>query len=82
MVGHIVRHLAECKARAVIVVPDTRAQWFPLVQGATVRSLEEAPKAVEGLFRCPGSDGTLHDWWYLKWAMRPCEVHFLSLIHI
>ena len=32
MVGHIVEHSAECHAHAVIVVPDTRAHWYPLVK--------------------------------------------------
>lgn len=76
MAEHIVQHLSECEARAVIVVPDTRAYWFPLVQGAMVRSLEVAPKAVAESFQCPGSDGTLHEWRYPKWAMRAYEVDF------
>lgn len=78
MVGHVVQHLAECEARAVILVPDKGAYWFPLVHRATVRSLEVAPGAAEGFFQCPGSDVTLHDWRYPKWAMRAYEVDFRS----
>ena len=46
MSGHIAQHVVECEARAVIVVDDTRAYWFPLVQGATVLSREVVPKAA------------------------------------
>ena len=76
MAGHIVQHLAECKARALIDVPDTRAYLFPLEQGATVRPLEVARNTAEGFFQCPGSDGALHDWRYPKLAMRAYEVRF------
>ena len=38
MVEHIVQHLAECHAHAVVVVPDTRAYRYPLVQQAMVLS--------------------------------------------
>ena len=50
MAGHIVQHLAECQAHAVVVVPDTRPYWFPLVHQATVQSLEVAPRAASGYF--------------------------------
>lgn len=66
MAGHIVQHLSGCEARAVIIVPDTRAYWFPLVQGAMVRSLEVTPKAAAGSFQSPVSDGTLQEWRYPK----------------
>ena len=31
MAGHIEQHLAECKAHAVVFLPDVKAYWFPLV---------------------------------------------------
>ena len=41
MALHIVRHLADCQAHAVIVVPDTQA---------AVQSLEVAPGPHRGMF--------------------------------
>lgn len=43
MVGAIVQHLAECHARAVLVVPDVCAYLFSRVQRATVLSRLVAP---------------------------------------
>ena len=63
-VRHVVQHLAECHAHAVIVVPDTRACWYPLVQQAIVRSLQVAPKIMFGFFQWPYQDGTLREWRY------------------
>ena len=59
MVGHVVQHLAECHAHAVVVVPDTRAYWYPLVQQAMVCSLDVALKGMFGFFQWPYPDGTL-----------------------
>ena len=74
MAGHIVEHLAECQAHDVIIVPDTRAYWFPLVQQATVQSLEVAPRAASGYFKRPSQDGVPRELQYPKWAMRAYEV--------
>ena len=52
------QHLAECQAHVMIVVLDTRANWFPLVRRATVQPLKVAPKAAGGFFQRPGPDGT------------------------
>lgn len=76
MVGIIVQHLAEWQAHAVIVVPDTRAFWFPTVQQASVRSIVVAPSASRGSFQWPSHRGGLQDWQYPKWAMRAYEVNF------
>ena len=48
MVRHVVQHLAECHAHAVVVVPDTRAYWYPFGQQAIVRSLDVA---LKGMFK-------------------------------
>ena len=66
----------ECHAHAVIVVLDTRAYWYPLVQQAMVRSLEVAPKDMVRHFQWPRQDGALNDWRYPKWAMIAYEVDF------
>ena len=46
MAGHIVQLLAECEARAVVVLLDVEAYRFPLVQPAKVRSIEVAAVAA------------------------------------
>ena len=37
MVGHVVQHMAECKAHAVRDIPDVWNHWFPRVHKATAR---------------------------------------------
>lgn len=78
MAGHIVQHLAECNAHAVIVVPGTKAYWFPRVQQATVRSRVVAPANAWGYFQLPGQDGSLKEWRYPRWSMVAYEVDFAS----
>ena len=48
MPGHIVQHLVECKAHAVVLLPYVKAYWFSVVQRATVRSIMVAPVAATG----------------------------------
>lgn len=50
MVGPLVQHLAACKARAVVVVPDTRPFWFPLLAQATTISMVVSRKGQRGVF--------------------------------
>ena len=33
-------HVSKCEARAIIVVPKTRAAWFPMMEGTGVRSVQ------------------------------------------
>lgn len=79
MAGHIVQHLAECKAHAVVLLPDVKAYWFPLMQLATVRSIEVAPVAAEGCFQSPSADGGLRNWQYPRWGMIAYEVDFRTM---
>lgn len=76
MAGHVVQHLAECRAHAVLVVPDNKPYWFPLVQSASVRSLPIAPRDGAGVFQWPCSKGGLRSWRYPRWAMVAYEVDF------
>ena len=77
MVGHVVQHLRECRAHAVVLVPDIQAYWFPVLHHATTRSVEVAPRGASGIFQwpCPKA-GTLRDWCYRSWAMRAVDVDF------
>ena len=38
-------HISKCVARAVIVMPNTRASWFPMIEGAGVCQYKLHPKA-------------------------------------
>ena len=44
MVAVVLLHMQGCKARAVVVVPDDRQSWLPLLAAATVRSVAGAAK--------------------------------------
>ena len=76
LVGHVLQHFQECRARAVIVVPSVKAYWFPLLQWATVRSAQVAAVDHGGVFHFPGNDGTMRPWRYHRWAMWAYEVDF------
>ena len=76
MVGHIVQHLVECKAHAVVLLPDIRAYWFPLVQLATVRSIEVGLVATAWYFQWPSPGGALMGLRYPRWGMVAYEVEF------
>ena len=50
MIAVVLQHMQGCKARAVVVVPDDRQSWFPLLAAATVRSVPVAAKGGAGMF--------------------------------
>ena len=51
LVGVVLAHISKCKARAVmIVVPNTRASWFPMIEGAGVRSVQIASQGAGSQF--------------------------------
>ena len=81
MAGHIVRHLAECKAHGVVLLPDAKAYWFPVVQLAEVKSITVAPVAATGCFQCPSPKGGLRNWWYNRWGMVAYKVDFRSRLY-
>ena len=37
LVGVVLVHINKCEARAVIVVPNTLASWFQMIEGAGIR---------------------------------------------
>ena len=43
-------HIRKCEARAVIVVPNTRAAWFPMIEGAGVRSVQTTSQGAGSQF--------------------------------
>ena len=50
MIAVVLQNMQGCKARAVVVVPDDRQSWFPLLAVATVRSVPVAAKGGAGTF--------------------------------
>ena len=41
---------SKCEARAIIVVPKTRAAWFPMMEGAGVRSVQTKSQGASSQF--------------------------------
>ena len=57
--GVVLAHISHCEATAMIVVPNTRASWFPMIEGAEVRSTQIASKGEDSqLFRAHHQRGT------------------------
>ena len=48
--GIVLAHISRCEARAVIGVPDTRALWFPMIEGAGVRSIQISSQGEDSQF--------------------------------
>ena len=48
--GVVLAHIRKCEVRAVIVVPSTRTSWFPMIEGAGVRSVQIAFKGEKSQF--------------------------------
>ena len=72
----VLQHMQGCKARAVVVVPDDRQAWFPLLAAATVRSVPVAAKGGAGtLFRMHHQKGGV-SFVFRQWGMRAVEVDF------
>ena len=63
-----------CKTRAVVVAPDVRQSWFPLLAAATVRSVPVAAKGGTGtFFRMHHQKGRV-SFVFRHWGMRAVEV--------
>ena len=50
LVGVVLAHISKCEGRAVIVVPNTLASWFPMIEGAGVRSVQNASEGAGSQF--------------------------------
>ena len=76
MVAVVLQHMQSCKARGVVVVPDDRQLWFPLLAAATVRSFPVAAKGGTGtFFRMHHQKGKMPSV-FRQWGMRAVEVDF------
>lgn len=76
MVGVVLQRLSECRAQAVVEVPDLRKSWHPLLEEATVRSVVLSQPAEESvLYRMDHRRGKV-SFSFRRWAMRAVEVDF------
>ena len=72
----VLQHMQGCKARAVVVVPDDRQSWFPLLAAATIRSVSVAAKEGAGtFFRMRHQKGRV-SFVFRQWGMRDVKVDF------
>ena len=76
MIGVISQHIAECKARAVLIIPDQKLVWLPLIDEATVRSAEVSTIGDDSaFFRVHQQRGRV-PFAFIRGAMRMVEVYF------
>lgn len=76
MVGVVLQHLEEQKAHAVVVVPDRKDSWYPLLQGATVQAQSVSARGENGqFFRYHHKKGKV-PYGFRLFGMRAVEVDF------
>ena len=75
LVGHVVQHMVECRAHAVIVLPDEHEHWFPRISRATVCA-PVLPKAAS--LGHPHHQDGVRDYGYVCHGMHLVEVGFPS----
>ena len=76
MVGVLISHVQACCARVVIIVPDTKVPWFPLLRSTLIRSKMVVTKADPNVFfRAHHSRGTIPVV-FQKWGMIAVELDF------
>ena len=76
MVGPVLQHLAECSARKVVVVPDTRPFWYPLLAQAATKYIALSARGQRGALVWPHHPDGLREYVYDKWCMKAYEVDF------
>lgn len=76
MVGVVLQRMAECGARAVVVVPDQQHTWYPMLADATVRSYTIANQAEGSVFYRMHHQRGKVSFAFKRWAMRAVEVNF------
>ena len=76
LVGVVLAHISKCEARAVIVVPNTRAPWFPMIEGAGVRSVQIASQGEDSQFFRVHHQRGAEPYTFGRGGMRAAEVDF------
>ena len=74
--GVVLTHISKCEARAVIVVPNTRPYWFPMIEGAGVRSVQIASQSEESQFFRVHHQRGAEPYTFDRGGMRAVEVNF------
>ena len=69
-------HISKCEARAVIVGPNTRASWFPMIEGAGVRSVQIASQGAGSQFFRAHHQRGAEPYTFGRGGMRAVEVDF------
>ena len=67
---------SKCEARAVIVVPNTRASWFPMIKGAGIRSVQLASQGAGSQFFRVHHQRGAEPYTFGRGGMRAVEVDF------
>jgi len=76
MVGVVLQRMAECKAQAVVIVPDQQNTWYPMLADATVRSMRLTKPAERAVFYRMNHQKGKVSFAFRRWAMRAVEVSF------
>ena len=76
LVGVVLAHISKCKARATIVVPSTRASWFPMIEGAGVRSVQIGSQGAGSQFFRVHHQRGAEPYTFGRGDMRAVEVDF------
>ena len=76
LVRVVLAHISKCEARAVIVVPNTRASWFPMIEGARVRSVQTASQGEDSQFFRVHHQRGAEPYTFGRGGMREVEVDF------
>ena len=74
------RHGPLKEARAVIVVPNTRAAWFPMIEGAGVRSVQTASQGAGSQFFKVHHQCGAEPYTFGRGGMRAVEVDFKGVV--
>ena len=76
MVAVVLQHMQGCKDRVVVVIPDDRRSYFPLLATATVRSVPVAAKGgASTFFRMHHQKGRM-SFVFRQCGMRAAEMDF------
>ena len=71
-------NISKYEARAGIVVPNTRASWFPMIEGAGVRSVQIASQGEDSLFFSVHHQCGEVQYTFGRGGMRAVEVDFMG----
>ena len=76
LVRVVLAHISKCEARAVIVVLNTRASWFPMIEGAGVCSVRMSSKGKDSQFFKVHHQRGVEPYTFGRGGMRAVEADF------